>query len=378
MCACSRLVAGMLLFFLIYVNSSAQVDLFHKYDYAEFDSAHINKLLFRLENTNFIKNNEYFGVSAEGYTLLGYSITPSVMYYAGTRLRFQAGFNTQKYHGSEKFSKVNPVISAHLKLTPQLDLIMGSLKSTIHHRLSEPIYDNELQYIRPYETGLQFLYANKRLWADAWLDWEQYIKSGDAFPEIFTAGISTYTNILHSESGWAIHIPLQMIARHIGGQVNTDDTPMQSIVNLSLGVDVSRKTGGFFNTLGFFGNWLPYSDLTKVNALGIYNGNAIYTGIKSQGKKGLLMLGYWNGHNFIAPKGSPLFQSVSVYDPLAVIPNRELVTGKLGFYKTFLSQIRFSFLFEGYYDVPDKQFDYAYGIHLSFTPNFVIAKIPFF
>jgi hypothetical protein len=373
-----RLFAAMLMFGVLSFESLSQINYSHQYNYPKFDTTYASKLLFRLENTNFIKNNEYFGVSAEGYTLLGYSIAPSVMYYAGSRLRFQAGFNAQKYHGTDRFSKIAPLISAHLKITPQMDLIMGSLRGTIHHQLSEPIYENELQYTRPVETGLQLNYNSEKIWADAWLDWEQFISRGDSFPEIFTAGISTKTKLIQTESGWNLNMPLQMVARHIGGQLNTDNTPMQSIINLSLGLDVTKKVGGFVNTIGWFGNFLTYSDLTEANALGIYNGNAIYTGLKAEGDKVVAMAGFWNADNFIAPKGSPLFQSISDHNPTAIIAHRKLLTGKLGYRHAFHQQIRFSFLFEGYYDIPNQQFDYAYGIHLAFTPSFVIAEIPFF
>ncbi len=373
-----RFITGMLFIILLFTEGSAQINLSYRYNYAEFDAKYENQLLFRLNNTNFFKNNEYFGLSTEGYTLLGYNIAPTFIYYAGSRLRLQAGLNAQKYHGEEKFSEISPIISAQLKLTHNLDLIMGSLRGNIHHRLSEPMYDDEWQYTQPVENGFQFIYNTDRLWADTWINWEQFIQSGDTIPEIFTVGINITTNLLKSESGWKINIPTQMLARHIGGQVNKDDTPMQTVVNLSFGLDASKKTGGFLNSVGWFGNWLTYSDVTNSNSLGVNKGNALYTGIKAEGKKGLAMIGFWNANNFIAPKGSPLFQSISTYDPLAIIPHRQLLTGKLGYYRTFLTQICFSFLFEGYYDIPNKQFDYAYGIHLSFTPNFVIARIPFF
>ena len=127
-----------------------------------------------------------------------------------------------------------------------------------------------------------------------------------------------------------------------------------------------------------FRSLLTYSDLTKANALGIYNGNAIYTGFKAEGDKVVAMAGFWNADNFIAPKGSSLFQSISDHNPTAILAQRQLLTGKLGFHHAFHQQIRFSCLFEGYYDIPNQQFDYAYGIHLAFTPSFVIAEIPFF
>lgn len=372
------LVVFLLFTFFLSAEGYTQIDLTHRYNYAAFDTTRANQLLFSLENSNYIKNNEYFSVSAEGYTLLGYSIAPSAVYYAGKWLRFQAGFNAQRYHGEDKFSKIDPLISANLRITPDLSLIMGSLCGTIHHRMTEPLYDNELQYTRPVETGLQFIYSDKKIWADVWLDWEQFIEAGDTIPEIFTFGLSTHTNLIKSVSGWEVNLPLQMLARHTGGQVNIDETPMQTVMNYSLGIDVSKKTGGILNSLGFFGNWLTYRDATESNALGIYKGNAIYTGIKAEGKKGVAMIGYWNSDDFIAPKGNPLFQSVSTFDSQAVIPHRRLLTGKVGYFHSFSKQIHFSFMFEGYFDIPNSQFDYAYGIHLAFNPNVVIAKIPIF
>jgi hypothetical protein len=254
---------------------------------------------------------------------------------------------------------------------------MGALRGTIQHQVPEPLYDDEWQYTRPIENGLQFNYQSNALWADVWLDWEQFISRGDSFPEIFTAGISTKTTLVKTESGWKLLLPLNMLARHTGGQVNSGNTPMQSIINLSMGIEATKKVGGLLNTIGFFGSFLTYSDLTEANTLGVYKGKAVYTGVKAEGEKFMAMAGFWNGDDFIAPKGSPLFQSVSAYNPTEVIPHRRLLTSKAGYHHAFHRQIRFSFLFEGYYDLINSQFDYAYGIHLAFTPNFVIAKIPF-
>ena len=364
---------------LLFIGDSfAQINYDFRTGDAPFDTTKANQLIFELDNHNFFKNNEYFGVSAEGYTLLGYLLEPSLTYYAGKRLQLKAGVSALKYHGKETFAEVVPVLSARLKLLPEFEMIMGSLQGNVQHQLSEPLYDTEWLYTKPVENGLQFLYEGKKLWADVWLNWEQFIQVGDTFPEILTFGLSTCSQLLKSGNGWNLTAPVQMLVRHTGGQIDEGDVPMQTTVNASLGVETSKQTGGFLNTLTWFGSWLGYSDVTDSNALGINKGHALYTGLKSEGRKGLALLGYWDAHNFIAPKGSPLFQSVSAYDQTVVIPNRQLITGKLAYYKTFQKNIRLSVMVEGYYDLPNAQFDYAYGLHLAFTPDFTIAKIPFF
>lgn len=364
--------------FLIVGESFAQINYDFRTGDAPFDTTRANQLIFELDNHNFFKNDEYFGVSAEGYTLLGYRLEPALTYYAGKRLQFKAGVSALKYHGRESFAEVAPVLSARIQLSSRLEMIMGSLQGNVHHQLAEPLYDSEWQYVKPVENGLQFLYEGKRLWADVWLNWEQFIQVGDTFPEILTFGLSTRSHLLKSGSGWNLTAPVQMLVRHTGGQIDEGDIPMQTTVNTLLGIEASRQTGGFLNTLTWFGSWLGYSDVTDSNALGINKGHAFYTGLKSEGNKGVALLGYWDAHHFIAPKGSPLFQSVSAYDKTSVIPNRQLITGKLAFFKTFQKKIRFSVMVEGYYDLPNAQFDYAYGLHLTFTPDFTIARIPFF
>ncbi len=77
-------ILALFLFGLQSIN--AQLDQVWRYTYPEFVEGQENKLFFRLENNNFFKNNEYFGDYTEGYTLIGYTIQPTFMYYAGKKL----------------------------------------------------------------------------------------------------------------------------------------------------------------------------------------------------------------------------------------------------------------------------------------------------
>ncbi len=358
--------------------SVAQIDQSWRYYYPEFKKEAGNNLYFRLENNNFVKNNEYFSDYIEGYTLMGYSAQPSLVYYAGSRLRIKAGVHLIQFSGMNEFTEVLPTFSIHTQLTDQLSLIMGGLKGDVHHKLIEPLFDPENQYTRPIENGFQFIFNSNKLWLDAWVDWEQFIFIGDNKPEKFTAGISTSYELTRPESDLQITVPGQMIATHLGGQISNYTERMQSLANLATGVKFNYTIGeGFIKDIGVATYLASYHDLTAQSGWDFTNGSAIYPVTEINYKYGTLMAGYWHAKNFIAPKGSSLFQSTSNYQTGYYNKHRDLITAKLNFTKTFMKQIKFSATIETYYDVPASQFDYSYGINLVFTPNFFISKIHF-
>ncbi len=370
---------GVLFFIVLGYNIVfAQVDQTWRYYYSEFKENAGSKLYFRLENNNFVKNNEYFGNYIEGYTMMGYTVQPTLVYYAGSHLRIKAGIHAIQYSGMDNFTEILPTFSIHTKLSDKLDLIMGGLQGDVHHKLIEPIFNPENQYTRPIENGLQFIFKTKNFWTDLWVDWEQFIFLGDTKPEKFTAGLSSEITLTNSESYWNISIPAQMIATHLGGQISNYSESMQSLTNLATGIKLNHKIGnGFIQHVGFATYLASYHDLTAQSGWDFTNGSAIYPLAELGYKYGILMVGYWKAHNFLSPKGSPLFQSTSNYKNGFYSEYRDLVTTKFCFTKTFMKQIKFSAMLETYYDLPAKQFDYSYGLNLVFTPNFFITKVKF-
>lgn len=358
--------------------SIAQIDQTWRYYYPEFKEDAGNNLYFRLENNNFVKNNEYFGNYIEGYTLMGYTIQPSFVYYAGSRLRLKAGVHVVQFSGMNEFTEVLPTFSIHTQLSNNLALVMGGLKGDVHHKLIEPLFDPENQYTRPIENGFQFLYNSNKFWFDAWIDWEQFIFIGDTKPEKFTAGISSEFELTKPESDFKITIPGQLIATHLGGQISNYSERMQSLANLATGVKLNYKFGdGFIRNIGVATYFATYHDLTGQSGWDFTVGDAIYPVAEVNYKYGTFMTGFWSAHNFLAPKGSAIFQSTSNYQQGYYTQDRNLITTKLSFTKTFMKQIKFSAMVETYYDAPASQFDYSYGLNLVFTPNFFISKIKF-
>ena len=370
-----RILFLLLLVSLIQPTSYAQSNYTGRRYYPEFDTTANNDLLFRLENNNFLKNNEYFGNYVEGYTLIGFAVQPSFIYYAGKRFRLKAGVHLTQFFGESGFTDVLPVLSAHLKATKRLDIIMGSLRGDVNHNLIEPMFNPENQYLRPVEYGLQFLLNTCRFSMDAWIDWEQFITWGDTIPERFTAGFSSNTNITNRGSKLEVSIPIQLLAFHQSGQISDYNDLSYSLVNTLLGVKFGANVGeGFINRVWVDASYLGYKELSGSYVPEFSSGYAIYPVAGVNYKYGQLMMGYWHADNYFALKGNPIFQSVSNYKEGFYTRQRDVGIIKLNLTRTYKKGLSLNVEFAAYYDFPVSQFDYSYGLSIVYSPNFKIAN----
>ena len=357
--------------------SFSQMDLSGRYSSPEFDTTARNDLIFRLENNNFFKNDEYFNDYAEGYTLPGFLLQPSLMYYAGSRFRFLAGVQLVQFFGDNKLTDVLPVISARFLAAKNFYIIMGALKGNVEHNLIEPVFDPENQYFRPVENGFQFLYDSYVFSMDLWLDWEQFISRGDTIPEKFTVGFSGNINLTDRQSDWKVSIPLQWLAFHQGGQISDFNYDTYSMINPAGGIAVARNTGeGFIRQVWLRGYFLGFDQFSGSMDMGFKKGWAAYPVAGFNYKYGQFMVGYWHADNFFALKGNPVFQSVSNYNAGYYNQYRDMMVINVIFTRAFFDeQVKFNAGFEGYYDLPKGHFDYSYGMSLLFTPNFKLLNV---
>lgn len=332
-------------------------------------------LTFKMASSFVFINNEFFGDIVEGYTLPAYQLEPTVVYYAGERFRMRGGVHLQQFFGENEALKVRPVIAATVLFSDQLQLTMGAINGHLHHGLSDALFHYERSISHPIENGFQFQYADDHWWGDAWMSWEQYIEQGDTIPEVFTAGISVRQHLLKSDSGWKLDLPFQTIVMHRGGQISDFNEEGTSFLNLSTGLEIEKRQDGFIKKVGWFGHFLLYNDLKDANALGINKGHAFYTGVVLESSQNSLMLGYWKADRFLSARGNPLFYSVSTFMEDTWFADRSMLSGKYLWHKKVLPDVAFSLLLDGYYDISNAQFDYAYGFRIGFTPEFLISNI---
>jgi hypothetical protein len=364
-----------LLFFTLGIPQTfAQYNYTHQLSYPDFNDSHANALLLRIENNNYFKNNEYFGEYIEGYTLLGNDIQPSLMYYAGNRVRIKLGVHLQKYSGIEFFSQVTPVISIHTRLTRHIDLIMGALRGSIHHQVSEPLFNSEKRYSRPVENGLQFIFNFERHWADIWLDWENFIQNGDTEPEKLVFGISSKHKWIVNSENWQINTPLVFLVNHSGGQITIEEQLTQTLINASAGFEIVKHLGAKQNSIALKSDALLFHDNAKNAGLPFNTGYGNNTGLYSQVGKFQVSIGHFHGFNFMVPLGNGLFQSLSNYLPNVYRKNINLINLKAGYGQKLLKELMIDAMAEAYYNYDINHIDYSFGLSLLFLPNWTIIK----
>ncbi len=354
----------------------AQHDLSSYYTHIDFDSTKTDQLLLQIESFNFFKNNEYFSDYIKGYTLPGFSLEPSLIYYPSSKFRLKAGLHFQQFHGSEHHERILPVIAAQLMLTNNLSLTVGALKGHVHHNMPEPIFDPEWQINRPVETGIQFLYNTSRITADLWLDWRQYIRQNDTIPEKFTVGLNSRFMVSPTDADWNFSIPFLMTATHRGGQISDFDEPMESLLNAATGLiaekNIDRK---HLKKIGFSLHGFFYKDLTDKKERPFNTGYAIYPTVSLHNTWGNIMGGWWHASDFYSPLGNPEFMSTSTFDANFYRKERNMVTLKYNFGRELAKKIRLNAGVETYYDTHSGDLEYFYAVSLIYTPSFKIATI---
>ena len=158
------------------------------------DTCQTNELRFNLRNINFFRDNEYQGNLTKGYTLPGFRLLPSVSYQPLKILNLEVGAYMLHYWGANKYPNLNysdmpswkgeqtqsgfhvlPFLRAQVALTPNFQIVIGSIYGSVHHGLIEPLYNPETALSGDPETGLQFLWDTRWFKFDTWVNWESFI-----------------------------------------------------------------------------------------------------------------------------------------------------------------------------------------------------------
>ncbi|MBQ3634713.1 MAG: hypothetical protein II951_03750 [Bacteroidales bacterium] len=306
----------------------------------------------------FFKNDEYFAPAAEGYTLPGYRVRPSVQIYIG-RFTLTAGVDALRFGGMSRFHKAYPYFAGTWHVTDSVRLRIGDLQGPAVHDLPEILDDPEHQLAGPPETGAMFAFAGRNTKGHVWLNWRQFIFMGDTIPEKFTAGIKV-DFLRNSER---LRVKLRMMFNHIGGQISNFDEPMQSLANVSVEPEVrlTRSVTAGVMMAGF------HTMVGKV-ARPFEDGFAVQPKIKTEVGIVSAEASWLRTRNFYAPHGNPLLMSVSNYDPAVYEKDRSLVIVHADINKAFPS-VRFNLRGSAYYDTFASRLDYAYFLGLCFSPR---------
>ncbi|MEE4196512.1 MAG: hypothetical protein V2I54_02610 [Bacteroidales bacterium] len=364
-----------IIFFLGVLNSFPQSYPPFYFTDTTTDSTQNNKIFLQIDNSTFFKNNEYFGDIAKGYTLLGFHLTPRLIYQPHERTTIRLGTQLLNYYGREDELKVSLLFSFQYQLHKNLNLTLGSIRGTLNHRLIEPLFDYERFFTHPPESGIQFLWDSKNLWGDLWLDWEQQIFYDEPFQEKFNVGLSLNYK-LFTQNDFCLSIPFQNIIRHQGGQINSNNDPLVTIFNNATGIrGETNLSGKFIHQTRLSSYIVTYQDLSPSKQQMFIDGTASYSTLEFSGMHFNILLGYWYGKQFIAPLGNPLYETYSRTNIFVEEPIRQLLTAKINYHQQIFKGIWLDVRFEPFMDLMNGSLEYSYGMVIIFSERFFLKKI---
>ena len=335
-----------------------------------------NKLFLRVENTNFFKNDEYFGELTSGLTYIGAFVRPTLVYYPYSKVKITAGAHLLKYSGLDIVSQVLPVFSFQYQPTEGINFIMGSLYGAANHSIVEPMYSFEHYLINNLENGIQLLIDKSRFYTDIWVNWEKFILKTSHSQEHILGGIHSNYIISGKKESSNLKIDFQSIFAHKGGQYHDEGETLQTLVNMSFALKYIKKIDSkYLKSLGFDAYYLTYNDVSPLPQLPYTMGYAIYSEAFINTKLIGFKVGYWSGEYYISSKGNPLFMSVSEKNQDFLLPRTELITAKIALRKQWFKDVVFEARFEPYLDLQQRQFEYSYSVYVVFNRNFFLKKL---
>lgn len=323
-------------------------------------------LYLGIRSTNFFKNNEYYSPVIEGYTLVGYFFQPTLEYSPTRKVRLKAGVNVLDYAGANGYPVAKPVFSTTYNFSERTSLTLGTLNGSDTHRMADPLFNSERQYTDYSENGLQFTTRNEHIFSDTWIDWEHYVFKGDTTREILTFGQSFNYSSGKIADIFTIKFPVQIQAKHRGGQISNYPEPVETFLNFAAGpgvdFDIMDKRLG---TVGIDYMRFVYKQIPE-RATGISDGYADWLRLHYTYRSLYFMTGYWKSKNFYAPNGNGIYSSVSDYIENEIIPERKILTCSVYYTKQLAGSLELFAGLDVYYDLVRKRADTSLALHLSF------------
>lgn len=335
------------------------------------------ELSLHIESISFFKNNEYFNAFTKGFTGFGFNLKPTLDYYFTKNTKVSAGVYLLKYDGIDNFTQAIPILTIQQRLTPNLDLVLGSIYGTLNHQLEEPLFRFDRYYQNNVENGFQLLYHSAKIKSDLWLNWEKFIFVNSPYQEEFVLG-NTNQFLLLQTKRLSIELPFHLMGAHRGGQIDSSPNPAISIVNAMSGLDIKYNIGAkqslSFKPLLFLYRGLGLPE-TGVNSLPFSKGNGLYLKIHYQNKNMHSVLGYWTSNKFISSRGEYLFLSISDFDEGFSQEKRQLLTSKTEMQFPISESIKLVIRAEAYFDLMSLNFAHSFGTYFIINESFFLKKI---
>ncbi len=368
---------NLLIYSVLLFSTSAKSQYYYPesfYTSTKIDSSRHNALYFKINNSNFLKNNEFFCDFIQGYTLIGYNITPSLVYYPNKKSKLEIGVHFLKYSGIEHFTQVTPVLRFQYNICKAVDVVIGSLYGTANHDVMEPIFRHEFFYTAPVENGLQFLFNTRFFKGDLWINWQQFIFKGEDKQEIFTLGSSNRLFIWNLGEQHRFTIPLQTIFVHQGGQINETSKKLVTLNNSAAGLNYRFMPNSWIKYLDLESSFLTFNDMSTDHQYPYIQGFGVYSTATVKASYFELRVAHWYGDSYISGRGLPVIMSSSTINNKYTEDKRATINTRILFEKNIMKGLAIGAGFEIFSDLYNYTGDYWYLFYINFYRDFFIVR----
>ncbi|MBU6120127.1 hypothetical protein [Hymenobacter siberiensis] len=335
-------------------------------------------LRLSLNSFTFFKDNEYFNKIVDGYTLFGTQLNPQLVYYPSKDLRLEAGVLLWKDFGNPQLKQVRPTYRATWT-TGHHQFILGNIRANLNHNYIEPLFNFERVMQNPLEEGLQYRYLGNRLFMDFWVDWQRQQYRYSNYQEEIAGGLSSSYQLSSDGSNWQVSVPFQFTAIHHGGQIDTLDKPLQTLLNEAVGITVQRQIGSsLIRGLRFNGYVLGFQDNSPTQGQNPFKyGRGLYLNTTLETRYADVMLSYWQGSRFMAPLGGDLYQSASrtVSNPEYLDRQRKILLVRLLRDFRISDAAALTVRVEPLYDFNAQLLDFSFGVYLNFRQEWLLGNV---
>ena len=259
-----------------------------------------------LEAAVFFKNLELIGFDElDGQTFFG-AVAPVRLRHAFTdavslELGVVAGHD---FGDDDALSDVDPLVRIAIKPTETSAIVAGTLISS--HWAHQALFDDTNALRDLSEQGLQVRIDRTRFRHDSWVNWR--VEEGEVDPEEFEIGSTSRVAL----AGGRVGLDAQVLYTHAGGQISTsrrvdNDFAVMGGASLATGpvwdgrfADLRAGLNGFYSV----------RDRKGESAT---NGSGVEAYLQADADltdrlRTRLGAGYFNGSDYTAPKGDPLYQ----------------------------------------------------------------------
>lgn len=370
----------------------------------KIDSAFYNQLHFKFTSFAFFKDNEYTGSYTKGYTLPGFHVRPVFAYYPAKNLKVEAGAYLLSYWGTQQYPISNyktipdwdsthysrgfhalPFFRFHWAVFPNFDVIIGDIYGGANHDLVEPLYFPELNLTADPETGAQLLFRSRIFDGDLWINWESFIFNGSPHQEVFTVGLSSKFKLLNPDSRFELSIPLQWLAHHRGGELDTlVGNSVNTLMNAGAGLRFAyRPEFSLVKRIQFEALGLLFYQ--QAGTMFSFNkGWAFYPSFSIDLWDVQARISYWKCDNFVSILGSPFYNSITYNGE--VLNGSQNISASLQYCKEITKSVALGADVSLYYTpsttgksiTTGKTFDsssatsFSFGVYARINPDFLL------